>query len=166
MGSHHKHSRRKRKFLPRLSTVILFLVIGGAIWFFKEMYYVTEDVADQEQVALDVAFVKRQTNALVTSIAKELKADSISFEQRALSIKNSVDSTTIARLDTFMLRNNRYRHLSVAFEENILLPLHNDTSSVNYYDTLVVLMDEYRKIEPLSIADSCHEIARNLSVMK
>lgn len=164
MGSHHKHSRRRKKFLPRLSTVILILVIGGAIYFFKEMYYVKEDVADQEQASLEGVLVKRQTNALVTSIANELKADSISFAQRALSIKNSIDSNTIARLDTFMLKNNRYRHLSIAFEEKILLPLHND--SVNYHDSLVVLMDEYRKVESLSIADSCHEIARNLSVMK
>lgn len=164
MGSHHKHSRRRKKFLPRLSTVILILVIGGAIYFFKEIYYEKESVADQEQVSLEGVLVKRQTNALVTSIANELKADSISFEQRALSIKNSIDSTTIARLDTFMLKNNRYRHLSIAFEEKILLPLLND--SVNYHDSLVVLMDEYRKVEQLSIADSCHEIARNLSVMK
>lgn len=163
MGSHHRHSRHRKKLLPRLSTVILILVIGVAIWFFREMHYVKEDVADQEQVALDGILVKRQCNALITSIANELSADSISFENRARAIKNSVDSSTIAYLDTFMLNYNRYKHLSVAFEEDILLPLLDDSSKANHYDSLVVLMEEYNEVEESPIADSCLMIAKKLA---
>jgi hypothetical protein len=62
-----------------------------------------------------------------------------------------------------MVKNNRYAHLSDVIEEEVLLPLSNDTAKVNYSDSLVALLDEYNKVEQLSIADSCLVIAKNLA---
>ena len=92
-----------------------------------------------------------------------LCADSVAIDLRASLMKSAIDSALIARLDTFMIRNNRYAHLSSAIEDEILLPLSNDTAKVNYCDTLVALLDEYNKVEQLSIADSCLVIAKNLA---
>ena len=163
MGSHHKKSRRKRSLLPRLSTVVLLIVVGGAIWFINEVYMAKEDVADKEQASMEHALVKRQAAPLVDAINQALCADSVAIDLRASLIKNTIDSALIARLDTFMIRNNRYAHLSSTIEDEILLPLSNDTAKVNYYDTLVALLDEYNKVEQLSIVDSCLVIAKNLA---
>ncbi len=163
MGSHHKRSRRKKSLLPRLSTVALLIVIGVAIWFFKEVYMAKEDVANKELVSMEHALVKRQAAPLIDVINQVLCADSVAIDQRASLMKSAIDSSLIARLDTFMVRNNRYAHLSDAFDEEILLPLSNDTAKANYSDTLVALLDEYNKVEQLSIADSCLVIAKNLA---
>lgn len=163
MGSHHKKSRRKRSLLPRLSTVVLLIVVGGAIWFINEVYMAKEDVADKEQASMEHALVKRQAAPLVDAINQALCSDSVAINLRASLMKSAIDSALIARLDTFMVRNNRYAHLSSAIEDEILLPLSNDTAKVNYCDTLVALLDEYNKVEQLSIADSCLVIAKNLA---
>lgn len=163
MGSHHRRSRRKKSLLPRLSTVALLIVIGVAIWFFKEVYMAKEDVANKEQISMEHALVKRQAAPLIDAINQALCADSIAVDQRASSMKTTIDSTLIARLDTFMVKNNRYAHLSDVIEDEVLLPLNNDTAKANYSDSLVALLDEYNKVEQLSIVDSCLVIAKNLA---
>lgn len=161
MSSQRGKSHRKRRWLPRFSTVVLVVVTGVAVWFYMEMNKVSDDLSEQQSETLEQELVKNRAAQLLDAIDLAMEADSVAFDKRAQIIKSSVDSSSLAALDTMMLRNRRYAHLRTAMEERVLLPrMGSDT--VSYPDTLVALLEEYAQVEPLPIADSCVTIARQL----
>lgn len=165
MSSQRRKSHRRRRWLPRFSTVVLVVVAGVAAWFYKEMNKVSDDLSEQQLVTLEQDLVKNRATQLLDAIDAAMSADSVAFAKRANIIKSSVDSSSLAALDTMLLRNDRYAHLRTAMEERVLLPrLGGD--SVSYPDTLVALLEEYAQVEQLAIADSCLAISRQLLATK
>lgn len=165
MSSQRRKSHKRRRWLPRFSTVALVVVAGVAAWFYVEMNEVSDNLSEQQLVTLEQDLVKNRATQLLDAIDAAMSADSMALDKRAQWIKNTVDSSSLAALDTMLLRNDRYAHLRTAMEERVLLP-RSGNDSVSYPDTLVALLEEYAQVEQLAIADSCLAISRQLSPAK
>ena len=165
MSSQKRKSHRKRRLLPRFSTIMLVVVAGVAVWFYMEMNKVSDGITEQQLETLEQELVKNKTAQLLDAIDLAMATDSVAFDKRAQMIKSSVDSNSLAALDTMMLRNRRYAHLRTAMEERVLLP-RMGCDTVSYPDTLVALLEEYARVEQLPIADSCVVISRSLLPIK
>ncbi|MBE6317530.1 MAG: hypothetical protein E7081_00950 [Bacteroidales bacterium] len=163
MSRRHKKYRRKKTLLPRFSTVILIVVLGLAAWFAKEMYNVKTDVDNIEREKLESDLVKKTAEQFVSATNKALDLTALKPMEKALVMKQNIDSLYLMRLDTFLLKDKRYNHFYTVIEETTLLHRISDNDSTNYYDSLAILMNEYSKIEQLPIADSCKMIAIKLT---
>ena len=165
MSSQNRKSRRKRSLLPRFSTIALLLVLGGAYYFFHEMYLVRENVADQEQSKIEQEIVKNKSSRLINAINNALADKNATIEVRAQNIQKDLDKAYLSMLDTLMLRNNRYTHLRTTIEEEIVLPqtvTNGDSTKIPQAETILKLLEAYDNLEESAIVDSCVAITRDL----